>query len=225
MVEAVISAAQPTHIINAAYHQRRGVRAICAEAPKTIAEISERSSIRFVQLSTDLVFDGALGRRYRELDPVSPLGEYGQAKAEGEIMVASTDPSAAIIRTSLIYGNPTAPQEQLVRRAVDDGDIAFFTDEYRTAVHVDDLARATLDTAESAISGLLHIAGTERQSRLEFAAVLAGALGLDAARLAGRTQDPALGPRASDVALDTTLSASHGMVLPGPTERLADGYF
>ena len=223
-VDAVIDKVQPTHIINAAYHQREHVARVCADAPETIALQAAHSGIRLVQLSTDLVYDGTLGRRYREDDPVSPLGAYGNAKAEGEVRVRSADPSAAIIRTSLIYGDPAAPQEQLVHRAVHDGDIAFFTDEYRTAVHVDDLARATLDIARSTFSGLVHVAGTERQNRLEFASVLASALRLDVERLVGRTQDPELGPRASDVSLDTTRSASLGITLPGPTERLANGY-
>ncbi len=223
-VNALIDRVGPTHIINAAYRQRERVSNICADAPETIALRAARSGIRFVQLSTDLVFDGSLGRRYREDDAVSPLGEYGQAKAEGEVRVRSADPTAAIIRTSLIYGDPSAPQEQLVHRAVHDGDIAFFTDEYRTAVHVDDLAQATLQITSSDVMGVIHVAGTERQNRLELATVLACALGLDVERLVGRTQDPQLGPRASDVSLDTTLSASLGITLPGPTARLAAGY-
>jgi len=223
-VEAVIGAAKPTHIINAAYRQRDQVSRICADAPDTIARAAVRAGARFVQLSTDLVFDGSLGRRYREDDPVSPLGDYGAAKVAGERRVVSADPSAAILRTSLIYGAASAPQEQLVQRALTEDGIAFFTDEYRTAVHVDDLAAATLDIAISDVAGVLHVAGTERQNRLEFARVLARALGLDSDRLIGRTQDPALGPRATDVSLDTTRSAGIGISLPGPTARLADGY-
>lgn len=224
-VVAVIATAQPTHIVNAAYKQSGPkVHAICADGAASIAEYAHDCEARFVHVSTDLVFDGKLGRPYREDDPTSPLGEYGEAKVSAERRVAEHCPDAVIARTSLIYGAPDAPQEQLVRRAHDDGDISFFTDEWRTAVHVEDLAMAVLALAHGDFSGVVHVAGQERLNRLQFAEVLAAALGLDPGRLTGRTQDPSLGPRAQDVSLDTTLAASIDLALAGPTERLSSGY-
>lgn len=224
-IASTVEAAAPTHIINAAYVQSGpNVNEVCALAPESMAIAARNVGAKFVHVSTDLVFDGTLGRPYREDDPTSPLTEYGRAKVDSERRVLGLGTGSVVARTSLIYGEATAPQETLVRRAHDDGDIAFFTDEWRTAVHVADLAAALFDLATTEVTGLLHVAGSERLNRLEFAQVLARALGLDADRLAGRTQDPALGPRPADVSLDTTVVQELGLDLPGPTSRLTSGY-
>jgi len=228
-VRSLIDDVYPSQIVNAAYRQSGdAVAEICADAPEAMALAARDVGARLVHISTDLVFDGDVGRPYREGDATSPLSAYGQAKADAEERVLSILPSAAVVRTSLIYGDPTAPQERLVRRAHDEGDVAFFTDEWRTAVHVDDLAGAVLNLVDPALNlnfaGLLHVAGAERQNRLQFAQHLAMSLNLDPTRLVGRTQDPALGPRASDVSLDTSLANSIGLALPGPSSRGGAGY-
>lgn len=221
-IASTIGQVEPSHIVNAAYIQDGPiVHEVCAAAPATMALHAQRAGSRFIHISTDLVFDGSLGRPYREDDPTSPLTEYGRAKVDAEQRILDIDPGAVVARTSLIYGAPDAPQESLVRRAHDDGDIQFFTDEFRTAVHVVDLAGALLRVATADHAGLLHLAGRERLNRLEFARALAGPLGLDPARLTGRTQDPTLGPRSADVSLDTTRARGLGLELPGPIERSA----
>ena len=173
-------------------------------------------------MSTDLVFDGALGRPYRETDEPTPIMAYGQAKLDGERSVLAALPTAVVARTSIIYGSPDAPQEQLMRRALDDASIAFFTDEYRSPVHVADLADALLDLAGTDASGVLHVASDSRVDRHAFACALARHAGFDDSRLGSRTQDPTLGPRPADVSLDSAqASAMLGRALPGPIERLA----
>ncbi len=222
-VDKLVDDIAPSHIINAAYSQSGpDVFGICATGPATIAAAAEQCGARYAHVSTDLVFDGTLGRPYRESDEPSPLGAYGEAKTHAESAVAEIAPGAIIARTSLIYGKASAPQETLVQRAHDTGEISFFTDEWRTPVHVDDLAGALLRLVRTDVGGRIHLAGTERLNRLEFARLLATAMNLDADSLPGRTQDPAMGPRAADVSLDTTLSASLGITLPGPTERLSN---
>ncbi len=225
-VTSVISELVPTHIINAAYRQSGdAVHAICCDAAETMARAASAIDAKFAHISTDLVFDGNLGRPYVESDPTSPLGLYGEAKTLAEQRVASAHASASIVRTSLIYGAPDAPQERLTRRAHDEreaGGIAFFIDEWRTPVHVEDLAAGVMTLLDTEHSGLIHLAGDERLNRLEFAQLLANGLGLDPTTLVGRTQDPTLGPRAKDVSLNTDLSQTLGIALPGPTKRLRD---
>ena len=48
--------------------------AVNADAPARLAEAAARSGAAMVQFSTDYVFDGTLGRPYREDDPPRPLG-------------------------------------------------------------------------------------------------------------------------------------------------------
>ena len=56
-----------------------------------------------LHVSTDYVFDGLGCRPYREDDPASPCGVYGQSKWEGEEAIRRIGPSHLIIRTSWLY--------------------------------------------------------------------------------------------------------------------------
>lgn len=221
-VRALVETVHPDVAVNAAYVQNGAkVAATCADGAKNIALASDETNARLIHVSTDLVFDGTLGRPYREVDEISPISDYGRAKARGESLVRNAHPNALVVRTSLIYGDPSAPQETLVRRAAEGQDIAFFTDEWRSPVEVGRLAAAICTLATTDHSGILHIAGQERLNRLEFATLLAMHLGLDPTRLVGRTRDPSLGPRPEDVSLDCSVSDALGLAVPGPSSLLA----
>ena len=45
------------------------------------------AGVRLLHLSTDVVFDGRLGRPYREDDLPTPVTQYGRAKARAEAAV------------------------------------------------------------------------------------------------------------------------------------------
>ena len=222
-VRGIVAEVAPTAIINAAYRQS-GERAeeICSDGAGNLASAAADADARIVHVSTDLVFDGDLERPYNEDDPVSPINDYGRAKARAEELVAAANPNSVSVRTSLIYGASDAPQERLVRRAIDQGDISFFTDEWRSPIHVEHLAAAVGALAtEVPATGVLHVAGAERLNRLQFASVLAENMDLDAALLTGGPADASLGPRASDVALDIQRAIGLGFELPGPAAALA----
>ncbi len=222
-VRGIVAEVAPTAIINAAYRQS-GERAeeICSDGAGNLASAAADADARIVHVSTDLVFDGDLERPYNEDDPVSPINDYGRAKARAEELVAAANPNSVSVRTSLIYGASDAPQERLVRRAIDQGDISFFTDEWRSPIHVEHLAAAVGALAtEVPATGVLHVAGAERLNRLQFASVLAENMDLDAALLTGGPADASLGPRASDVALDIQRALELGFELPGPAAALA----
>ena len=63
-----------------------------------------KSALPLPHLSTDYVFDGALGRPYREDDPTTArAGAYGRSKLIGERLVGERCPNSAILRTSWVY--------------------------------------------------------------------------------------------------------------------------
>ena len=222
-IRSIIAELEPTAIINAAYRQS-GERAeeICSDGAANLASAAACANARIVHVSTDLVFDGDLGRPYHEDDPVSPINDYGRAKARAEELVAAANPNSVSVRTSLIYGASDAPQERLVRRAIDQRDISFFTDEWRSPIHVEHLAAAVGALATKVpTTGLIHVAGAERLNRLQFATALAQHMDLDATLLTGGPADASLGPRASDVALDIQRALELGFDLPGPAAALA----
>ena len=56
---------------------------INAEAPRELAKAAAEVGARFIHISTDAVFDGAVGP-YTETDEPNPFSVYGQTKLDGE---------------------------------------------------------------------------------------------------------------------------------------------
>lgn len=108
-----------------------------------LARIASLNRITLVHVSSDYVFDGALDRPYREDDPVSPLGVYGQTKAAGDAVVA-TVPQHYIVRTSWVIGrgrNFVRTMASLAERGVD---ARVVDDQVGRLTFTDDLARGIL---------------------------------------------------------------------------------
>lgn len=180
-------------VVHTAYRQGADEWSVNVEGTAAVAAAAEGR--RLVHLSTDLVFDGTRGR-YREDDPIAPVGSYGKSKAEAERVCAEIHGSPTIVRTSLIYGgDEPGPQERLARAGT-----RFFEDEIRSPVQVGDLADAILELVELEVRGPLHVAGADDVSRYDFALLL----GADPARIERARTTP---DRAPDVSLDSSRAA------------------
>lgn len=180
---------RPDTVIHTAY--RMGDAETNVRGAHNVALAAHRVGARLIHLSTDLVFDGEQGAPYSEEDEPRPVMEYGRQKLEAEQLVARIHPATAIVRTSLLYGPPDGPQEELARR----GDVEFHSDEIRSPIRVRDLATALLALADLDFAGILHIAGPEPLSRSDFAQRLRGAA------VRSRPTPPG---RARNVALDSS---------------------
>jgi dTDP-4-dehydrorhamnose reductase len=192
-VAALLERLHPGVVINTAY--RRDDRATTFDGAVHVARAAAAIGARLVHLSTDVVFDGEKGEPYVEEDEPMPLTVYGRAKADAERAVLRIHPGALVVRTSLIYGGPEpGPQERLAR----DPSASFFTDEVRCPICVGDLADALIELAGSELSGPLHVAGADRLSRRDFAALLAG----HPVRSASAASSAAVRPRDCSLAID-----------------------
>jgi dTDP-4-dehydrorhamnose reductase len=133
------------------------------------------ADIPFFFFSTDLVFDGKRGN-YDEAAPVNPLSVYGHTKAEAEQIVLR-NPHHTVIRTSLNAGiSPTRDRgfnEEL--RAAWEGDrtLNLFVDEFRCPIPAVITARAVWELVDKRATGLFHVAGAERLSRVDIGNALA----------------------------------------------------
>lgn len=79
--------------------------AVNAVGTKNIALGSEAVRAKLIFISTDYVFDGTLGRPYREDDiPEGGLNAYGRSKFEGERFVKEICSKFIIARTAWLYG-------------------------------------------------------------------------------------------------------------------------
>jgi len=77
---------------------------INTDAPRVLAEESERLNIPLIHYSTDYVFDGKKDGAYSEGDAPNPLNIYGESKLKGELALQGILEKHLILRTSWIYG-------------------------------------------------------------------------------------------------------------------------
>ncbi len=216
----VLDEVSPTLVVNCAAcpdiapceTDPRSTHRINVDAPVLMAAFCAERGAQFVHISSDQVFDGRKGG-YSEADPLSPVHEYGRGKAEAERRVLAANGEAVVVRISLVVGNSylgtRSSSESLVAKIREGADLRLYTNEFRTPVLVDDVARAVLCLAQSDFSGLVNVAGPDRVNRLEIGRALAAHFDL-----AGDNLHPALSgglgarpPRPLDLSLDTTLAA------------------
>jgi dTDP-4-dehydrorhamnose reductase len=178
-------------VVHTAYRQQPSEEAwtINVEGSRNVARAARGA--RLVHISTDIVFDGRLGRPYVEQDAPTPVTEYGRTKAAAEEAVRAEHPDALIVRTSLIYGGPEQSKHET---AAHDPSLTFYEDELRNPIELGDLVAALLELVGTTTSGVLHVAGADGVSRCELARLIAG--------------DVRCGPAPPDRPLDCRLDSS-----------------
>jgi len=148
-------------------------RKLNVEATRVLAELA--GDIPFVLFSSDLVFDGRAGN-YEESATVNPLSVYAQTKVEAEQIVTANS-NHTVIRTSLNGGTSISGDRgfnELLRREWAAGRTTrLFSDEFRSPIFAGVTAQAVLELLEGNRTGVFHIAGSERLSRLQIGEMLA----------------------------------------------------
>lgn len=219
-VAALVGAARPDVVVNAAYRQADW--AITADGAAHVALAAAAAEARLVHVSSDAVFSGA-AVHYDETCVPDPVNAYGAAKAAAETAVRAIVPAAVVARTSLIIGDGGSPQEALVHDlAAGRRGGVLFTDDVRCPVHVADLSAALLELAVSDRAGVHHVAGPEAVSRYELGLLVAERDGLDGAALPTGTRAASGPPGPLDVRLDGRATRAHlRTALRGAREFLA----
>ena len=179
-------------------------RRVNVEMTKFLAELA--AEIPFVFFSTDLVFDGRKGD-YTETDAVNPLHIYGETKVAAEAIVLK-NPRHLVVRTSINGGkSPSGSRafnEQLRRSLREAGQgMTLFTDEFRCPIPAVETARAVWDLVQKNCTGLYHVAGAEKLSRLQIGELLVQRWPEITTQIkSGSAKDFAGPPRALDTSLD-----------------------
>lgn len=169
---AVFANTRPEVVLHAAYDMAAGAEPNLRWTRNVMAE-AERVGARFVFLSSDLVFDGDRGW-YGEDDEPRPVLAYGvwKVQLEREVLAAG----GVVARTALVWGLEPLSENagKLVLAPLRTGDTPrLFEDEWRTPTEVHDLAEALLPACDVVGPRVLHFAGPERLSRLEFGRMIA----------------------------------------------------
>jgi dTDP-4-dehydrorhamnose reductase len=162
------------------------------QGARYVAEAAVAVGARLIHVSTDVVHDGRSAPYADEASP-APLNVYGQSKAAGEAVVRATDPQAAIVRTSLIYGLTVMDRGTagFVERLKSGQKLVLFNDVIRQPVWVETLAEALLRLVDIDVSGSLNVVGRQALTREAFGRRMLAWWGVEAGDLvqSGRAAD------------------------------------
>ncbi len=214
-IEAALALHRPWAVVNAAGFVRvtdaeRDTERCFREntyGAAMLARVCARLGIAYVTFSSDLVFDGTLGRAYVESDTVCPTCIYGSSKAAAERLVASACPEALVIRTSAFFG----PWDRYnfahgVLRGLRAGKKVQASGHLLVSpTYVPDLVHASLDLLIDGATEVWHLANQGTISWHELAERVAREAGLDASLL----EKAEAGAQAV-----TALTSERGLILP-----------
>jgi len=175
------------------------------EGTRNLVEAAEKTGSRIFYISTDSVFDGKKGM-YTEEDKPNPLNFYALTKLRGERVVSKSHVPYTIIRTN-IYGwnvqEKLSIAEWMLSNLQENKKLTLFSDVFFSPMLANNLSEIIIEMVEMNLSGLFHVAGSERCSKLQFGLMLAKVFGLnkelikpisleDKKLVAKRPKDPSL---------------------------------
>ncbi|MFA6968653.1 dTDP-4-dehydrorhamnose reductase [Bosea sp. (in: a-proteobacteria)] len=232
-----LKAARPDVIVNAAAYTAVDLAesaeatalAVNGAGAGEVAAAACGLGVPVIQISTDYVFDGGLGRPYREDDATGPISAYGRSKLAGEQAVAVATPDHAILRTAWVY-SPFGRNfvRTMLRLGTERSDVGVVADQIGSPTSALDIADAVLAVArnlvarpdDNALRGVFHMAAQGDASWAEVAqavfsdAEAAGRKPVQVKRIA--TSDyPTPARRPANSRLDgAKLASIHGVALP-----------
>ena len=154
-----------THVINcAAYNDvdkaetDKKVWLLNAEAPKKLAEFSNKIGAIFVTYTTDFVFDGEKDSPYVEDDKTKGISEYGKSKAQGEKDVLESYDKSFVIRTSWVFGIANNNfNKQVINWSKSRNELNIVDDQVSVPTYSMDLAEFSWKLIQTGKFGLYHI--------------------------------------------------------------------
>jgi dTDP-4-dehydrorhamnose reductase len=185
-VEQALAAEDPAIVINAAAYNQVDVAekepapAMMANglAVRNLAMACRQHDARFVQFSTDYVFDGTAGRAYTEEDATHPLGAYAVSKLAGEFYARAYLDNPLIIRTSGVFGPgglKTARGnfiELMLRMAANRQPIRVVQDHVASPTYAPLLAARSADLIGRGLTGVFHVGGGQAISWFDYASMI-----------------------------------------------------
>ena len=188
---------------------------INATGPQLLGKACKLYGIPLLTFSSDLVFDGKLGRSYVEPDRTAPTNEYGRSKAEAESRLLAADSDALIIRTSAFFG-PWDRYNFLydtIERLQRGEDVIACDKTIVSPTYVPDLVHASLDLMLDEEKGIWHLTNEGAVSWHELAC--------EVADLAKVSRDRVIRAKGTKKA-DTSLSSNRGLMLRPLDRALSD---
>lgn len=146
-----------------------------------IAGACHLTQSRFLQISTDYVFDGKNKHKYKTSDHAHPINVYGSSKLLGEELVSESHSDFSIIRTAWLYGvNGNSFPNSIAKRLIQDGVVSVVNDEYGQPTWTRDLADQVYNVATmKSMPRIVHATSGGVATRFEHALAVARSLNID----------------------------------------------
>lgn len=187
-LRSIISSVQPQIIINTAAivnlskcEERPDYAYLVNARPAAImADLSLKTGIYYIQISTDHYFTGDRDIKHTEEHPIRLINEYGRTKYAAE-RFALTCPDALVVRTNIVgfrnkQETPTFV-EWVIQSLENNSPITLFDDYFTSSIHVTQFSSALLDIIEKRSNGILNLASGDVFSKKSFIYALAKKLG------------------------------------------------
>ena len=221
-IETALRAIRPWAVINAAgfvrvqeaEYETAACMAANAIGAGNLARLCKAWGIPLVTFSSDLVFDGLLGRPCLESDLANPSGIYGQSKFMAERLVEASGANALVVRTSAFFG----PWDRhnfawSVLEHLRAGRPFGASTDIISPTSVPDLCHAVLDLLIDGETGLWHLANAGAISWYDFALTIAECTGYDRGLIFASE---------GQIRRNTALASVHGALLRPLHAALAD---
>jgi dTDP-4-dehydrorhamnose reductase len=239
-VARLLDGAKPDVLVNcSAFHnvdrcerEPETAFAINALAVDRAAQACAVRGVAFATVSTDYVFDGTLGRAYREDDAVRPMTAYGASKAAGEFLTRRHGARHFIVRTSGLFGTTGTSTkgytliEKVLRQAEAGEPTRMVEDMVFSPSYAPHVARALRDLFDAQAYGTHHVTNAGAVSWYAFVRTAFAKAGL-----AGAPLEPvsyaSLGtptPRPMRSPLENTTFARAGIAPLPPWEAALDEF-
>jgi dTDP-4-dehydrorhamnose reductase len=184
----VILTAALTHVDYCEEHPDEA-EAINTQGAENVARACAEVNAGLTFFSSDYVFDGKSGP-YQETDRTHPLSVYGRTKLAGEQAVAKLVKNHLIVRTMVVYSYLPGSVNlfmQIYQRIRENLPVSQPEDQMVNPTQAENLALALAELILGGATGLYHLAGTTRLSRLDFARRVVEKLDRDPASVQGQT--------------------------------------
>lgn len=163
-VNDAITRENPDIVINCAAHTAvdlcendiENAYKINALGPRNLAIACEKIGSKFVQVSTDYVFDGSGKRPYREDDMTCPNSIYGTSKLMGEKFTKEFCSKYFIVRTAWLYGDGNNFVKTMLKLSETNNELNVVDDQVGSPTSTVDLAKAIIELMNTEYYGTYH---------------------------------------------------------------------
>jgi dTDP-4-dehydrorhamnose reductase len=181
-----------------------------------VAEGCRLTGAHLLYVSSAYVFDGTATEPYREWDTPNPPSVYGKSKLAGEQEALAQMPSAAVVRTSWVYGRHGQNiVKTILRLATDQDRLSFVNDQRDCPTNTADLAAMIRRLVVSRLPGIFHVTNQGAATAFDLAQTVLTLAGHDPERVSPiKTADmPRPAPRPAFAVLDNAALRLQGIPL------------